>query len=201
MTEIELLEAWRLAVASGQPPTPDVVAGLDELFAKAEPMILSVCRRIVGDEERARDLTQDTLLTGYRKLHTFRPESKVSTWLYGIAKGTCLNAMRRKSDVLSEDGLFEPDDPSRGVLHRMRRQEREAMFTRATASLSPLEQEAIHLRYVEELPAKRITAILGLDAVSGARGLLQKSRRRLKNALLEELIELGHGSSFLRVTV
>ena len=69
---------------------------------------------------------------------------------------------------------------------------------RATATLSPLEQEAVHLRYVEGLPQDRITEILGITQASGARGVLQTCRRALTRELRSALAELGHGTSFFR---
>ncbi|MCB9662958.1 MAG: sigma-70 family RNA polymerase sigma factor [Alphaproteobacteria bacterium] len=199
-TERRLLEALTAAREAGIEPPADVLRGLDALFADAQRTVYVACRRIVGDEERARDLAQEALLTGFRKLPTFRGEGRLSTWLYGIAKGLSLNAVRRRGELLSEDGVLEGTSPELSVLSRMRREEREALFREASAELEPLEQEAIWLRYVEDLPQERITELLGLDQASGARGLLQRCRRRLERSLRARLAAHGHGSSFFRVT-
>ena len=184
-----------------QAPIPtELAASVNALFNAAQPRVYGVCRKITGDPERARELCQESLLIGYRKLGAFRGEGRLSTWLYGIARGEALNAIRRKQDMLSEDGIIEAGDPSLGVLSSFRKEEREAVLRAASATLSAPEREAIHLRYVEGLPQDRITEILGLTSKSGARGLLQSSRRHLKRALREELERLGHGSSFFDVT-
>ena len=49
--------------------------------------------------------------------------------------------------------------------------------------LEPLEQDAIQLRCVEGLPVDSITAILRVEDRSGARGLLQRARRKLRAAM------------------
>ena len=53
-------------------------------------------------------------------------------------------------------------------------------------------------RYVEHLPVDEITSLLGLTDKSGARGVLQRCKRKLKRELSRRLAELGHGTSFVR---
>jgi len=48
-----------------------------------------------------------------------------------------------------------------------------------------MEQKAIWLRCFERLPIDEITGMLGIEAKSGARGMLQTARRKLKAALEE----------------
>ena len=199
--ERAVLSAYRDAVEAGRPPPADVVASLDRMFAANQVRVYAVCRRMTGDDETASALAQDTFLTAYRKLPTFRGDSAFGTWLYGIAKMLCLNRIRRRSAVLSEDGVFDAGDPSASVLSRMRKAEREELVRRAAAALSPLEQEAVFLRYVEEVPQDRITELLGITQASGARGVLQKCRRTLTKELSRLLAELGHGTSFVRPSI
>ena len=74
----------------------------------------------------------------------------------------------------------------------MRRSEREALFRRiSAATLEPVEQEVVYLRYVEQLPQDTITTLLDLKGASGARGLLQRCRRKLTRALRQETGEDG----------
>lgn len=198
--ERALLQALCDARRAGAAPPPEVARGVDALFAAAQGRVYVACVRIVGDPERARDLAQEALLTGFRNLGSFRGEGRLSTWLYGIAKGLALNAVRRRGEVLSEDGVLDADDPGLSALAALRREEREALVHAAAATLDPLAREAVHLRYVEEVPVDRITELLGLTDASGARGLLQRCRRHLQRELRARLTELGHGSSFFRVT-
>jgi len=199
--ERALLELVRGHLSAGTPMPPEVAARLDALFASCQTRVYALCRRMTGSEEAALDLAQDTLLTGYRKLPDFRGDSAFGTWLYGIARGLCMNAIRRKREMLSEDGVIETGDGTASVLASLRREEREELVRQAAAALSPLEQEAVHLRYVEDMPQDRITEVLGITQASGARGVLQRCRRVLARELRARLDALGHGSSFLRISV
>jgi RNA polymerase sigma factor (sigma-70 family) len=86
------------------------------------------------------------------------------------------------------------------VLSRLReRERRELLRVAAAAVLDPREQEAVQLRYVDGLSQDSITALLGLEG-SGARGLLQRCRRKLGQELRRRLDAMGHGPSFVRKT-
>lgn len=199
-TELAVIREFCSIRAAGEPVPLPLKRRVEQLFSDAQPRVYAICRKLVGDPERAREICQDSMLIGLRKLDNYRGEGRLSTWLYGIARGEALNAIRRKSETLTDDGVLEMGDPALSVLSSFRREERETVLRKAAASLPELERRAIHLRYVEGVPQERITEILGLDNASGARGLLQKSRRHLERALREALEELGHGSSFFDVT-
>ena len=68
--------------------------------------------RLSGDEDMARDLTQDTFVRVFQKLSTFRGESSFGTWLHRIAVTVALNGMRRERRhrliTPGLDGIAEP---------------------------------------------------------------------------------------------
>ena len=195
-TERLVLDRARDVAAEHASPTPSLAIDLDRLFDAHRDRIFSLCRRMVGDPERAEELVQETLLTAYRKLPDFTADSRFSTWIYGIARNLCLNAVRKHGELLSDDGVIEVDSPEMGALGQLRKMEREALLREASAAvLTPLEQEAVYLRYVEGIPQAQITTMLNLDG-SGARGLLQRCRRKLGRELRVRLETLGHGSTF-----
>ena len=156
----------------------------------------------MNDSEQARELTQETFLVAYQRLAEFRGESRFLTWVYGIARNKCRNARSRRRELLVEDGVVDPSDATLGVLSGLRQAEREATLHRvANAILTPLEQEAVHLRYVEGLSQEHITEVLQLENATGGRGLLQRCRRKLSRGLRQELRAMGHGSSFFQKTI
>jgi RNA polymerase sigma-70 factor (ECF subfamily) len=171
---------------------------IDAMFAEHEGRVYAHCYRRVRDEQRARELAQDVLLIAYQKLDDYEPPNKFSTWLYGIARNVCMRAMARRRELLADDGLIEPSDPARPVLRHLLAHERERVVTDAMSALGPDEQEAVYLRYVQELPYEEIDRLMKLDSASGARGLLQRCSRHLRRELPLRIRALGHGSSFVR---
>jgi len=173
-------------------------AELDALFAAHRSRVIAVCMKSVRDRSRAEELAQEAMTVAYGKLSTFRGESSFSSWICGIARNLSWRAVSKKRDLLVTDGVLELDDASTGVMTGMMRGEREALMERAVAGLTAQEREAVRLRYVEGLSQDEITDRLGLEDRSGARGLLQRCRRKLGRDLRAQLEEMGHGTSFIR---
>ena len=63
----------------------DALPALSDLVARYGKMVSSISRRMIRDEETARDAAQEAWLEVVRNLNSFRGESKVSTWIYAIA--------------------------------------------------------------------------------------------------------------------
>jgi RNA polymerase sigma-70 factor, ECF subfamily len=59
--------------------------------------VYALCLRMVGNSAEAEDLTQETFLRLFRKIHTFRAESAFSTWLHRLAVNIVLMHLRKKS--------------------------------------------------------------------------------------------------------
>jgi RNA polymerase sigma-70 factor, ECF subfamily len=84
----------------------------ETLFRKYQTPIFNLVTRMVHGED-AYDLTQDVFLKALKALRSFRGDAKFSTWLFTIARHTCLNHLRHKN-VLTEDSLEESQDEHPG---------------------------------------------------------------------------------------
>ena len=51
--------------------------------------------RMSGDDDLARDYTQEAFVRAYQRLHQFRGDSTFSTWLHSIAVSVALNGLRK----------------------------------------------------------------------------------------------------------
>ena len=196
-----VLSRARAARQADVPPTPTLDFKLSNLVSRYQERVMRLCLKITGDRQLAAELTQEALLTAWRRLPEFDPsKGDFGGWLYGIARYQAFNAVRKRGELLAEDGVIEAgDEQAIDALQRLRQHEREELIRQASlAVLSEVEQEAVHLRYVEGLPQDRITELLGITEKSGARGVLQRCRRKLQRELRRQLAELGHGSTFVR---
>ena len=89
--------------------TGDDVAFAELVEHHAAPL-LAVTRRILRDEEDARDAVQEAFMAAFRSIGEFQSESRVSTWLHRIAVNCALMKLRvlerrREQDV---DALLPP---------------------------------------------------------------------------------------------
>jgi RNA polymerase sigma-70 factor (ECF subfamily) len=72
--------------------------------------VYAVCLRMVGNTTEAEDLTQETFLLLFRKIHTFRGESAFSTWLHRLLVNIVLMHLRKKSlPAVSIEAVPGPD--------------------------------------------------------------------------------------------
>ena len=72
------------------------VAAFEELMRQHEDRVFGICLRMLRDREAARDATQDTFVTVFRKASSFAGRSAFSTWLYRVAVNTCYDQARRR---------------------------------------------------------------------------------------------------------
>jgi len=71
-------------------------AAMETLLARHQPLIFTVCRRMLGRDADAADATQDTLIKVVTHLDRFDGRARFSTWVYRIASNTCLDELRRR---------------------------------------------------------------------------------------------------------
>src|SRR5918995_6438732 len=72
------------------------VDSFNQLILRWERPIYALAYRVLGREEDARDVCQDTFLRAYRALPGFKGQAKFSSWLYRIALNLCRDWMRRQ---------------------------------------------------------------------------------------------------------
>jgi RNA polymerase sigma-70 factor (ECF subfamily) len=65
------------------------------LIRKYQSKLYSIAYGITLDREESLDVVQDVFLKVYQKIHSFRGESSLSTWLHRITVNMCLNWKRR----------------------------------------------------------------------------------------------------------
>jgi RNA polymerase sigma-70 factor, ECF subfamily len=88
-------------------------SAFERLYRSHSPRVYAVCLRMIGNPTEAEDLTQETFLLLFRKIHTFRGESAFSTWLHRLTVNLVLMHLRKKSPpIVSIEAAANPDDQS-----------------------------------------------------------------------------------------
>ena len=176
-----------VGIATGGRDTPAGRRAATELLGRYRRPVYIWCYRYAGDHDRALDLSQDVLLSAWQKLETFAGRSKFSSWLFSITRNRCLNEVRR----VNLFGGGEPDyervmDTRANPGRELEEREDEARLVELIeTALEPIEQRALWLRCFERMSVEEITRMLEIESTSGARGILQKARRKLKAAMEE----------------
>jgi RNA polymerase sigma-70 factor (ECF subfamily) len=132
------------------------------LFAEYGSRVFRYAVRMIGDVTRAEEVTNDVMIEVWKSAGSFEGRSRPSTWIIGIARHRCLNAMRGKSRV-----TVDIDDPS-VVLEAAETSDRDvdAADTRramraAVAELSTEHREVVELTFYHQRSYQEIAEIVG----------------------------------------
>lgn len=68
----------------------------EELVRSQGGRLLLVARRILGNEDDAREAVQDGFLAAFRAIASFEGGSRIGTWLHRIVVNACLGQLRRR---------------------------------------------------------------------------------------------------------
>ena len=151
---------------------------MDEFFIELERPVYRFLLRLTGDEELARDLTQDTLARGLASQKQLRELSRFRAWLFRIAVNLwndhCRKNRNKKEQLQDEPQSFEPA-PSDLVME----QELGEQVWKALAELPPRQQQVMHLRIVEEMTLGEIAEVLELSN-QAVRSNLAAARKTLR---------------------
>jgi RNA polymerase sigma-70 factor (ECF subfamily) len=147
---------------------------------------------IVQNAADAEDVAQEVFIQVYKSIHSFKGESKLSTWLYRIATTRSLDLLRsRKSKkrfglvqrLFSDNNepLFElPDFNHPGVA--LERKENAARLFKAIAGLPENQKAAFTLHKLEDLSYQEISEVLQ-TTVPAVESLMHRAKQNLRKML------------------
>lgn len=162
------------------------LTAFEQLFRKYQTPIFNMITRMVRGED-AYDITQDVFIKAYRALKTFRGEAKFSTWLYTIARHTCLNHIRHRS-VLGEESLDasqddhpgrEPVDETVNVARVAEIRELQNVVDEVLAAMPPEPRMMLILRDFEQLTYDEISEITQYSIVN-VKSKIHRARQLFK---------------------
>jgi len=155
-----------------------------ELFARYHSRVSRWCLRFTQDRELARDLAQEVFLRAYKSLDTYRGDSRVSTWIYVIARNQSMTALERRAsqpDYLELTAAVAWADPNGGAAYD--RIEATRVYgpkcEQLLSTLTPTEAAVLVLHYGQDFSLASVTQQLRLKNKSGAKAYIVSARRKL----------------------
>ena len=168
----------------------------NQLVLRWERPIYALAYRVIGREEDARDVAQETFLRAFRALGGFKGQAKFSSWLYRITLNLCRDWMRRERrtpvsqapegmDIIELAGEGHPAESIEDVISR--RQLGHAV-ERAMALLPEDQRTAIIMKEYHGLTFQEIADLLDCP-LSTVKTRLYQGLSVLRKQLHEEGVQ------------
>jgi RNA polymerase sigma-70 factor (ECF subfamily) len=170
-------------------------AAYERLVAENGGRMLVVARRILRDEDEARDALQEAFVSAFRGLHRFEGGSRLSTWLHRIVVNAALMKLRSRrahpeesiepllptfqEDGHSRDSYFDwPERPDT----ELARSEVRSLVRAAIDRLPQGHRTVLILRDIEELDTAEVAELLGVTA-NAVKIRLHRARQALRELI------------------
>lgn len=186
-----------------QTPAPEAIragdpAAFEQLVRHDTPRLLSVARRILNNEDDAREAVHQAFIAAYKARAQFQGDAQPSTWLHRIAVNKSLDVLRARQRR-SEDAI---DDLLPRFLPNGHHTERFAVWPALDAGIDRARQAAVVrdaigrlpesfrlvllLRDIEELSTDEAATALGITP-NAVKLRLHRARLALRTLLAERL--------------
>ncbi len=176
----------------------DDEAAFAELVNKYQKQVHALAWRKIGDFHIAEEITQDTFLRVYQRLHTLNDLNLFSGWLYVITANLCASWLRKKriqtqplEDI--EDTMSEADVYSEHVAEERIKTDAETqreVVKKLLEKLKESERTVMTLHYLGEMTVEEISKFIGVSAGT-IKSRLQRARNRLQKeeTMIREALE------------
>lgn len=142
-------------------------SAFSQIVLRYQNRLLQAATIVLGDENEAMDIVQDTFVKAYFNLKSFRGDSSLYTWLYRILYNLCVSFLRRKKIIsfLSFDSQNESFDfPSHGPGPEEEYERKEILLAvkNAMGKLPARQRMVFAMKQLEGLRHKEIAEIMGI---------------------------------------
>ena len=177
-----------------------------ELVSIHRDRVYNITFRMLGNRAEAEDVAQEVFITVFKTIHTFREESKFSTWLYRVAVNHCKNRIKylsrrqdRNKDELDETTRGSESSSGNGAIgspppsapdRALEGAQMEKLLQEAIATLDDEQRTVVVLRDIEDLSIEEICEITGLPD-----GTVKSRLHRARLVLRKKLQRQGIGEN------
>lgn len=151
-----------------------------------QDMAITIAYRVCNNKQDAEDIVQNAFVKAFHNLHTFRSDSKFSTWFYRIVYNTAVTQL--KSSVFSTEFVdYKQIDGNNSfsewdTISRIEEEERKGIINDALDRMPKDESLLLTLFYLEDNSIKDIVTITGLSE-SNVKVKLYRARKRFADTI------------------
>lgn len=143
-----------------------------DLVSRHHGRVFAFLLALTRHRQDAEDLTQETFLRAWDKIHHYNPALPLLPWLFTIARRQSITVLRRSRPLPAEALVPAVHEPSNQAVR---------LWETARSVLPAPAYSALWLHYREELPLKEVAAILG-KREGALKVMLHRARKTLAEA-------------------
>ncbi len=157
----------------------------NELFKLYANAMYNICRRMMGDEDDAKDVLQDAFIHAFTKMSGLRNIETFSAWLKRIVINHCINALKKKN-IVTSDIEKEGDFPDMDM-----EENKDSLKYKAEKVLKAIDRisegckTVLNLYLFEGYDHKEIAQILDITE-SASKAQYSKAKAKVRKLLTEE---------------
>ena len=138
------------------------------IFERYSRPVISFIFDMVNDRGLAEELTQETFVRAYRAIRTMRKDTKLSTWLFGIARNVARESLRARvranSHVdIADKSVMDLSDRKPAPVEGLLSKELSDVIRRSLAALDEDKRMVFTLKVLHQCSYEEIAAITGLS--------------------------------------
>lgn len=151
-------------------------ASFQRLYDEFAKRVFRYAITLLQDQHLAEEVVQETMITVWNKASTYSEKSRVSTWIFGIARHKAYDILRsEKKGARATEVTAVMDDPAPAI-------EREERVHEAIDRLPPDQREIVFLTFYESLPYKTIAHLLEIPEGT-VKSRMYHAKKKLAEAL------------------
>ncbi len=157
--------------------SPDSKTSFALLVQQHQAKLCNFIYRYTRNRQDAEDLTQDTFVKAFKNFHRYDSKYAFTSWLYTIARRTVFNHYRRAKKI--EPMEFDVVDDGQTPDARAEQTDQQESIWQSAKSLKKPYQEALILKYVEDLSISEIAQVMN-KTQTNVKIMLFRARNQLK---------------------
>ena len=138
------------------------------IFDRYSRPVIGFIYDMVSDRELAEELTQETFVRAFRAIHRMKPETKLSTWLFGIARNVARESLRARTRAnmlvtLEHESVMDVSDQKPVPVDRLLSKELNELIRRALEALDDDKRLVFTLKVFHQCSYEEIAEITGFS--------------------------------------